>query len=93
MARKILKPPRRRAKQERAHATVAFVLEAAAQVLQRSGYAGDTTNRIAECGNLPWPENHQYDDENENKLANPGCRESLKNNGPRRVEHHARLVT
>jgi AcrR family transcriptional regulator len=60
MAKKRLKPPRRRAKQERAHATVAFVLEAAAQVLQRSGYARATTNRIAEVAGVSVGTIYQY---------------------------------
>jgi AcrR family transcriptional regulator len=47
MARAAHKPARRRAKQARAQQTTAVVLEAAAQVLQREGYAGATTNRIA----------------------------------------------
>jgi AcrR family transcriptional regulator len=48
MARTAAKPARRRAKQPRAQQTIAVVIEAAAQVLQREGYAGATTNRIAE---------------------------------------------
>lgn len=42
------KPQRRRAKQARAQATVSAILEAAAQVLGRDGYARASTNRIAE---------------------------------------------
>jgi AcrR family transcriptional regulator len=38
---------RRKAKQERSRQTVEALLEAAARVLQRRGYAGATTNRIA----------------------------------------------
>jgi len=41
------KRPRRKAKQPRAHQTVAVVLEAAARILAREGYAAATTNRIA----------------------------------------------
>jgi len=41
------KRTRRKAKQPRAHQTVAVILEAAARVLQRWGYAAATTNRIA----------------------------------------------
>jgi AcrR family transcriptional regulator len=40
--------PRRQAKQERSRETVEALLEAAARVLQERGYAGATTNRIAE---------------------------------------------
>ncbi len=40
--------PRKRPLQARAHRTVAVVLEAAAQVFARRGYAGATTNHIAE---------------------------------------------
>jgi AcrR family transcriptional regulator len=47
MRRKVAKPARRRAKQDRARDTIAVVLAAAAQVLEREGYARATTNRIA----------------------------------------------
>jgi AcrR family transcriptional regulator len=57
---KIAKPPRRRAKQERARATVAVVLEAAAHVLQREGYARATTNRIAEAAGVSVGTIYQY---------------------------------
>ena len=40
--------PRRQAKQDRARETVHLLLEAAARVLQERGYAGATTNRIAQ---------------------------------------------
>lgn len=43
------KRPRRKAKQERSRATVDALLEAAARVLARHGYAGANTNRIAEA--------------------------------------------
>ena len=42
------KRPRRKAKQERSRQTVQALLEAAARVLEQRGYAGATTNRIAE---------------------------------------------
>jgi AcrR family transcriptional regulator len=48
MATKRAKPPRRRAKQDRARATVDAILEAAARVLAEQGYAAATTNRLAE---------------------------------------------
>jgi AcrR family transcriptional regulator len=54
------KPPRRRAKQERARQTIAVVLEAAARVLQREGYAGATTNRIAEVAGVSVGTIYQY---------------------------------
>jgi AcrR family transcriptional regulator len=60
MRRKPAKPPRRRGKQERARATQAFVLEAAAQVLQREGYARATTNRIAEIAGVSVGTIYQY---------------------------------
>ncbi len=60
MAKRVLKPARRRAKQERAHATLAVVLEAAAQVLQREGYARATTNRIAEVAGVSVGTIYQY---------------------------------
>jgi AcrR family transcriptional regulator len=40
--------PRKQPRQERARATVEAILEAAAQVFERHGYAAGTTNRIAE---------------------------------------------
>jgi AcrR family transcriptional regulator len=46
------KRPRRKAKQERALKTVEVLLEAAARVLQRRGYAAATTNRIAEAAGV-----------------------------------------
>lgn len=42
------KSPRRKPKQARAHDTVEVLLDAAARVLRQRGYAGATTNRIAE---------------------------------------------
>ena len=60
MAKKVPKPARRKAKQERAHATLAIVLEAAAQVLQREGYARATTNRIAEVAGVSVGTIYQY---------------------------------
>ena len=47
MARKPQLTPRKRAVQERSRATVDAILEAAAQVLAKRGYAAGTTNRIA----------------------------------------------
>lgn len=41
--------PRRKAKQERSRETVRALLEAAARVLEQRGYAGATTNRIADA--------------------------------------------
>ena len=49
MAARRGKPARRKAKQERAQETVDAVVEAAAQVLLREGYARASTNRIAEA--------------------------------------------
>ena len=40
--------PRKRPRQERARRTVAAILEAAAQVFERQGYASGTTDAIAE---------------------------------------------
>jgi len=40
--------PRRLPKQARSGATVEAILQAAAQVFERQGYAAGTTNRIAE---------------------------------------------
>lgn len=60
MRAKIAKPARRRAKQERAQETIAVVLEAAAQVLEREGYARATTNRIAEVSGVSVGTIYQY---------------------------------
>lgn len=60
MARSAAKPTRRRAKQARAQETIAVVLEAAARVLQRKGYAGATTNLIAERAGVSVGTIYQY---------------------------------
>ncbi len=60
MVRKVAKPARRHAKQPRAQQTIAVVLDAAAQVLQRRGYAGATTNRIAERAGVSVGTIYQY---------------------------------
>lgn len=60
MSRTAPKPARRRAKQPRAQQTIAAVLEAAAQVLQREGYARATTNRIAERAGVSVGTLYQY---------------------------------
>ena len=60
MRRKPAKPARRPGKQERARATLRFVLEAAAQVLLREGYARATTNRIAEVAGVSVGTIYQY---------------------------------
>ena len=52
MPKKSSKRPRRKAKQERAQQTVEDLLEAAARVLERRGYAAATTNRIAEAAGV-----------------------------------------
>jgi AcrR family transcriptional regulator len=52
MPRNPSKRPRRKAKQQRAQRTVDALLEAAARVLQRRGYAAATTNRIAEAAGV-----------------------------------------
>ncbi len=52
MPMKSSKRPRRKAKQERAQQTVEDLLEAAARVLARRGYAAATTNRIAEAAGV-----------------------------------------
>jgi AcrR family transcriptional regulator len=46
------KSPRRKPKQARAHDTVEVVLDAAARVLARHGYARATTNRIADAAGV-----------------------------------------
>ncbi len=54
------KSPRRQAKQERARETVEAVVEAAARVLVREGYARATTNRIAEAAGVSVGSVYQY---------------------------------
>jgi AcrR family transcriptional regulator len=52
--------PRRRPLQERSLATVSAILEAAAQVFARHGYAAGTTNRIAERAGVSIGTLYQY---------------------------------
>ncbi len=60
MPPKTVKPARRRAKQQRARATVDVIREAAAHVLLREGYARATTNRIAEVAGVSVGTIYQY---------------------------------
>ena len=60
MARSTGLKPRRRAVQARSEATVQAVLEAAAQVFERHGYAAGTTNRIAERAGVSIGTVYQY---------------------------------
>ena len=60
MARKRGKTPRRPARQRRALQTVTFILDAAAQVLQREGYAAANTNRIAAVAGVSVGTIYQY---------------------------------
>jgi AcrR family transcriptional regulator len=57
---KSAKPSRRHAKQARSQETLRIVLEAAAQVLLREGYARATTNRIAEVAGVSVGTIYQY---------------------------------
>ncbi len=52
--------PRKRALQSRSQATVEAILEAAAQVFERHGYAEGTTNRIAERAGVSIGSLYQY---------------------------------
>src|ERR1700722_2109912 len=52
--------PRKAAKQARAQATVDAILEAGAQIFERLGYAGATTNRIAERAGVSIGSLYQY---------------------------------
>jgi len=54
------KHPRRQAKQDRSRQTVDTILEAAAQVLSREGYARATTNRISERAGVSVGTIYQY---------------------------------
>lgn len=60
MRPKSAKPPRRHAKQARSQETLRIVLEAAAHVLVREGYARATTNRIAEVAGVSVGTIYQY---------------------------------
>jgi len=60
MTKKLKKAPIRKAKQERAQATIEAVLEAAAQILTVEGYEGATTNRIAEAAGVSIGSIYQY---------------------------------
>lgn len=57
------KSPRRKANQERSRKTVEAILEGAAQVLLRDGYAHATTNRIAERAGVSVGSVYQYFDD------------------------------
>jgi AcrR family transcriptional regulator len=50
----------RQAKQQRSHATVDAIVEAAARVLMRHGYAASTTNRIAKVAGVSVGTLYQY---------------------------------
>src|SRR5256885_17137254 len=52
--------PRRRPRQERSRETVEAIVEAAAQVFERHGYAAGTTNRIAERAGVSIGSLYQY---------------------------------
>jgi AcrR family transcriptional regulator len=52
--------PRKLPKQSRSEATVRAILEAAAQVFERQGYAATTTNRIAERAGVSIGSLYQY---------------------------------
>jgi AcrR family transcriptional regulator len=60
MPRKPTKPSRRNAQQTRSRDTVQVVLDAAAQVLRARGYAGATTNHIAEAAGVSIGTVYQY---------------------------------
>jgi AcrR family transcriptional regulator len=60
MAPQTLLNPRRRPRQERSRETVEAILEAAAQVFERHGYAAGTTNRIAERAGVSIGSLYQY---------------------------------
>ncbi|MBB6551450.1 TetR/AcrR family transcriptional regulator [Nonomuraea rubra] len=52
--------PRKQPRQQRSRETVAAILEAAAQLFQRYGYAGTTTNKIAERAGVSIGSLYQY---------------------------------
>jgi AcrR family transcriptional regulator len=60
MAGKTALKPRKMPRQARARLTVAAILEAAAQVFQRHGYAAGTTDRIAERAGVSIGSLYQY---------------------------------
>jgi AcrR family transcriptional regulator len=60
MPRNAKKPARRKARQDRSRETVRILFEAAAQVLREGGYAGATTNHIAERAGVSIGTLYQY---------------------------------
>ncbi|MBW2295214.1 MAG: TetR/AcrR family transcriptional regulator [Deltaproteobacteria bacterium] len=60
MPKKQSNPPRRKAKQARSRETIDVVIEAAARVLLREGYARASTNRIAETAGVSVGTIYQY---------------------------------
>src|SRR5579871_2625632 len=54
------KPQRRRPRQARSHATLDAILEAAAQILERRGVGGFTTNHVAERAGVSIGTLYQY---------------------------------
>ena len=60
MAARTRKPARRQAKQPRARETVEAILEAAARILAREGYARANTNRIAQAAGVSVGTVYQY---------------------------------
>ena len=52
--------PRKRPRQQRSQATWAAILDAATQLFQRLGYAGTTTNRVAELAGVSIGSLYQY---------------------------------
>jgi AcrR family transcriptional regulator len=69
MARKDRRTPKRKAKQERAQATVEAILKAAAYVLVESGYEKTNTNRIAEVAGVNIGSLYQYFSNKEEIIA------------------------
>jgi AcrR family transcriptional regulator len=60
MASRTLSKPRRKPRQDRSRETVEVILEAAAQVFERHGYATGTTNRIAARAGVSIGSLYQY---------------------------------
>ncbi len=69
MPRRSAKSLTRQAKQARAKTTVNVIVDAAAQVLIREGYAGATTNRIAERAGVSVGSVYQYFDDKDAVFA------------------------
>ncbi|HLK25692.1 MAG TPA: helix-turn-helix domain-containing protein [Caulobacteraceae bacterium] len=84
-----LSPQRRSPKQARAKATVAAILEAAAQILERRGADGLTTNGVAERAGVSIGTLYQYFPDKHAILIAAAKRELAEATAPRRATMQA----